>query len=114
MEDKGNHKSDEILKTEPAAGAKLVEGDTIILYISDMSTTYPDFTKGSYSLKQIEEWCEKYGVKLTTTYVETDEYPAGTIFEQSQKADDNVMNGQSLTIKISEEVSDNGVEEQID
>ena len=79
-----------------------------------MSTTYPDFTKGSYSLKQIEEWCEKYGVKLTTTYVETDEYPAGTIFEQSQKADDNVMNGQSLTIKISEEVSDNGVEEQID
>ena len=66
------------------------------------------------TVKQIEEWCEKYGVKLTTTYVETDEYPAGTIFEQSQKADDNVMNGQSLTIKIAEEVSDNGVEDQVD
>ncbi len=111
IEDKGNHTSEEILKTEPAAGAKLVEGDTIILYISDMSTTYPDFTKGTYSLKQIEEWCTKYGVKLTTSYVETDEYPAGTIFEQSQKADDAVVNGQTLTIKISEEVVDNGVDD---
>ena len=111
IEDKGNHTSEEILKTEPAAGAKLVEGDTIILYISDMSTTYPDFTKGTYSLKQIEEWCTKYGVKLTTSYVETDEYPAGTIFEQSQKADDAVVNGQTLTIKIAEEVVDSGVDD---
>ena len=111
IEDKGNHTSEEILKTEPAAGAKLVEGDTIILYISDMSTTYPDFTKGTYSLKQIEEWCEKYGVKLTTSYVETDEYPAGTIFEQSQKVDDAVVNGQTLTIKIAEEVVDSGVDD---
>ena len=76
-----------------------------------MSTTYPDFTKGTYSLKQIEEWCTKYGVKLTTSYVETDEYPAGTIFEQSQKADDAVVNGQTLTIKIAEEVVDNGVDD---
>lgn len=111
IEDKGNHTSEEILKTEPAVGAKLVEGDTIILYISDMSTTYPDFTKGTYSLKQIEEWCTKYGVKLTTSYVETDEYPAGTIFEQSQKADDAVVNGQTLTIKIAEEVVDSGVDD---
>ena len=112
IEDKGNHKSDEILKTEPAAGAKLVEGDTVILYIPNMTTTYPDFTKGSYSLKQIEEWCEKYGVKLTINYKQTDEYPAGTIFEQSQKADEQVMNGQTLIITISEEVSDE--EEAID
>ncbi len=32
-------------------------------------------------------------------------------FEQSQKADDAVVNGQTLTIKIAEEVVDSGVDD---
>lgn len=111
MEDSGNHKSGEIIKTEPQAGAKLVAGDTLIIYVPDMSTTYPDFTTGDYSLRQITEWCEKYGVTLNYSYVETDEYKVGTIFEQSQKAGENVLNGQTLVIKIADTVQDDGTEE---
>lgn len=111
MEDNGNHKSGEIIKTEPQAGAKLVAGDTLIIYVPDMSTTYPDFTTGDYSLRQITEWCEKYGVTLNYSYVETDEYKVGTIFEQSQKAGENVLNGQTLVIKIADTVQDDGTEE---
>lgn len=111
IEDNGSHKSGEIIKTEPAAGAKLVEGDTLILYVPDMTTIYPDFTSGDYTLKQISEWCEKYGVTLNTSYVETDEYKVGTIFEQSQKAGENVMSGQTLVIKIADTVQDDGTEE---
>lgn len=76
-----------------------------------MSTTYPDFTTGDYSLRQITEWCEKYGVTLNYSYVETDEYKVGTIFEQSQKAGENVLNGQTLVIKIADTVQDDGTEE---
>lgn len=111
MDDNGNHKSGEIIKTEPQAGAKLVAGDTLIIYVPDMSTTYPDFTTGDYSLRQITEWCEKYGVTLNYSYVETDEYKVGTIFEQSQKAGENVLNGQTLVIKIADTVQDDGTEE---
>ena len=115
VEDDGNHNADEILSTEPAAGERLTEGDTITLYIPDMSTTYPDFTDGSYSLSEIEAWCEKYGVTLLPVYNQTDEYPAGTIYDQSQEAGSNVMNGQTLRLYISEEVAvEEGTDADVD
>lgn len=101
-----DYNAGEIIKTEPEAGAKLTEGDTITLYIPDMTSSYPDFTTGDYSLKEIEAWCEKYGVTLITIYNPTDEYPAGTIYEQSQKFGANVLNGHTLKIYIAEEVPD--------
>jgi len=46
-----------IVKSEPEAGARLTEGQQIILYVPDMTTVYPDFTKGKYTLKEIEALC---------------------------------------------------------
>lgn len=109
IEDKTNRNAGEIIKTSPEAGTKLTEGDTIILYIPDMTTTYPDFTTGSYSLKEIEAWCEKYSVTLLTVYNQTDEYKAGTIYEQSQAANALVTSGQTLKIYIAEELVDDGL-----
>jgi serine/threonine-protein kinase len=106
MEDKENkYKAGEIIKTEPEAGTKLKSGDTVILYIPDTTSTYPDFTNG-YSLTEITAWCEKYGVDLVPVYNETDEYAAGTIYSQSQQAGSNVMSGQVLKIYIAEEISE--------
>lgn len=92
-----------IIKSEPEAGARLTEGQQIILYVPDMTATYPDFTKGKYTLKEIEAWCEKYGVELLPIYQETDEYKAGTIYDQSQKAGTTVVKNSSLTIYIADE-----------
>lgn len=93
----------EIIRTEPAAGTTLTEGDTITIYIPNKTSDYPDFTNGEYSLKEIEAWCEKYSINLTPVYNPTDEYPAGTIYSQSQKAGTSAMPNQSLTIYIAEE-----------
>lgn len=104
-----------IIKSEPEAGARLTEGQQIILYVPDMTATYPDFTKGKYTLKEIEAWCEKYGVELLPIYQETDEYKAGTIYDQSQKAGTTVVKNSSLTIYIADEyVGDIGQDLDID
>lgn len=114
-EDNDKANANEIIRTEPAAGATLTEGDTITLYIPNKIGDYPDFTKGEYSLKDIQSWCEKYSITLDVTYNPTDEYPAGTIYEQSQKAGTTAMPNQNLVIYIAEELSqDDPAPEDID
>lgn len=93
----------EIIRTEPAAGTTLTEGDTITIYVPNKTSDYPDFTTGDMSLKEIEAWCEKYSITLTTVYNPTDEYQPGTIYSQSQKAGTSAMPNQTLTIYIAEE-----------
>ncbi len=110
----GDFNADEIIRTEPEAGTHLTKGDTITLFIPDMNTEYPDFTTNDYTLKQIEEWCEKYGVEfLEPIYTETDEYPAGTIYDQSQKKGTTVVKGQTLRIYIAEETSDTTTDDDV-
>lgn len=108
VEDRENkYKAGEIIKTEPEAGAKLKKGDTITLYIPDTSSTYPDFRNGNYTIKEIEAWCEKYGVTPTPIYNQTDEYAPGTIYDQSPAPGTNAMPGQVLKIYIAEEIAVN-------
>ena len=114
-EDNDKANANEIIRTEPAAGATLTEGDTITLYIPNKIGDYPDFTTGEYSLKDIQSWCEKYSITFDITYNPTDEYPAGTIYEQSQKAGTTAMPNQNLVIYIAEELSqDDPAPEDID
>ena len=114
IEDK-NRNADEIVKTEPGVGERLKSGDTIKIYIPDLTTEYPDFTKMEYKLSEIQAWCEKYNVTLLDVYQETDEYKPGTIYEQSQKAGSTVMAGQTLKIYIAQEVDNSSATaEEID
>lgn len=95
----------EIIRTEPGVGTTLTEGDTITIYVPNKTSDYPDFTTGSYSLKEIEAWCEKYNVTLVPVYNPTDEYAPGTIYDQSQKAGTSAMPNQTLKIYIAEELA---------
>ena len=97
------YKPGEIVSTEPEAGTKLEETDTITLYIVDTNVVYPDFTTGEYSLKKIQKWCDDHNIILEEIYAETDEYPAGTIYDQSYKPGVQAMSGQVLKLYIAEE-----------
>ena len=103
VEDTSSIEAGQIIKTVPAAGEKVKAGDTITIYIPDMSETYPDFTDGSYSLSDIEAFCEKYGLTLKTEYVQTNEYEPGSIIKQNRKTGDDIIRGMTLVITISEE-----------
>ena len=100
-----NYQANEIISTEPAAGTKLKAGETITLYIKHIDDSYPDFTSGKYSLSQIEEWCNQYGVTLKINYVPTSEHAAGTIYSQSKEAGKKVVSGQTLEINIAQEAA---------
>ena len=115
IEDKENkYKAGEIIKTEPEAGTKMKAGDTVILYIPDQTSAYPDFRTGGWSLAEINSWCEKYGVELIEIYNPTDEYTPGTIYDQSAVPGSNVMNGQKLTIYMAEEIAEQVVDPDVD
>lgn len=103
-----NYQANEIMYTEPAAGEKVSDGGTITLFIKHIDDTYPDFTSGKYTLTQIEEWCNDYGITLKTNYVETADYSAGTIYSQSKNAGAKVVAGQTLEINIAQELSGDG------
>ena len=105
IDDIKKYEKGEIISTEPAKGTILKEGDTIILHIPDSNIIYPDFTSGEYSLTDIENFCNKYGIELNVEYVETSDYEVGTIFSQNKQAGSVAVEGASLTIFIASELS---------
>ena len=101
-----NYEKDEIIKQEPAAGTEDKEGDTITLYVPDIVDSYPDFTKGNYSLTDIQAFCDKYKLKLEVEYKPTDEYEQGAIISQSRIAGSSIISNMSLKIVIADSLED--------
>ena len=103
----GDYKEGIIIEQSVAAGEKVSEGSSITLYVPKLDNKYPDFVADNYSVSEVEDFCNEYGVNLTKQEVETTEYAAGTIFYQSRAAGTTVVSGAKLTIKIAKEPSKN-------
>lgn len=70
----------------------------IILYIPDAYDQYPDFVAEGWIVDEVEEFAKKYSLKFYIDYVESTEYPDGTIIKQSRTG--KIVNGASLTITV--------------
>ena len=103
VEDASKVEVDKIMRMEPEAGTKVKEGDTVTLYIPNISNSYPDFTTGEYSLSDIEAFCDKYGLMLDTVYEQNNSYEPGTIFRQNKTPGTEIIRGMTLKIYIAEE-----------
>ena len=103
----GDYKEGVIIGQSVASGEKVSEGSSITLYVPKLDNKYPDFVADNYSVSEVEDFCDEYGVNLTKQEVETTEYAAGTIFYQSRAAGTTVVSGAKLTIKIAKEPSKN-------
>ena len=101
----GDYKEGIIIEQSIAAGEKVSEGSSITLYVPKLDNKYPDFVADNYSVSEVEDFCDEYGVNLTKQEVETTEHAAGTIFYQSRAAGTTVVSGAKLTIKIAKEPS---------
>jgi beta-lactam-binding protein with PASTA domain len=106
-----DYTASEIIAQSPKAGESVIQGGSITLYIPDIEELYPDFTTGDYTLSEIQKFAEKYSLTLNIKYVETSEYPAGTIISQSRSANSKIASGASFTITIAQEVSDTDEED---
>lgn len=103
VDDPSEYTASAIIGQSPKAGEKVPEGGTVILYIPDIEEMYPDFTSGDYTLSEIQEFAQKYSLNLNIKYVETSEYPAGTIIAQSRSANTRIATGAAFTISIAAE-----------
>ena len=100
----------EILRQSPAPGTKLKDGDTVTLWIPDMTALYPDFTSGNYSLTDIHDFAAKYNLTVKEVYQEKGGVDPGTIFGQTPKAGTRVEPGVTITIYIAEEANEEGLD----
>jgi len=105
VEEASNLSINDIIEQDPKVGTKLKEGDTVYLYVPNITEKYPDFTKGNYSLEDIEAFAKKYGLELKVNYVESVEYVPGSIMSQSRAEGTTIISGITFTITIAEEVS---------
>lgn len=103
VDDSSDYEDGQIIKQEPAVGTKLKAGDTITLYIPDVTENYPDFTNGDYTLSDIKAFCDKYNLTLQEEYEQTNAYEAGTIIKQSKPAGSEIIAGMTIKITIAEE-----------
>lgn len=100
QDDKDKVKENAILEQKPASGTKVVEGDTVTLYIPDIITEYPDFVSEGWSIADIETFCNEYKINLSVENVETTNVPEGSIISQSRAKGSKVMANTSLIIKV--------------
>lgn len=104
--DDNNYEDGVIIDQSIEAGEKVSVGTNITLYIPNVVTYYPDFTDGTYTIDDIEDFADTYELELTVTYQQTNDYEAGTIIKQSRPEGQRVVAGQSLTITVAEALSD--------
>ena len=99
-EDPNDYEEGIIINQSVKPGEKLSEGDRITLYIPNINHQYPDFVTEKYSVAEVEEFAEDYGINLTINYEETTEYEPDTIIHQSRAAGTTVVEGARLTITV--------------
>ena len=81
---------------------ELVVGDSISLYVPDMSERYPDFVGEGYTKAQVEDFCKQFGCKISRVNEQADNTKGpGTVIYQSRAAGTEVFEGQDLEITVS-------------
>ena len=89
-----------IIKQDLAVGTEVAKGTNITLYIPDIIVKYPDFTDGSWTEKDIKDFCEKYNLNVEFKYKARAGYQEGQIISQSRANGTAVTSGATITITI--------------
>lgn len=90
----------EIIDQDVKAGEKLGARDSITLYIPNVDAKYPDFTDGSYTVEDVQQFCDKHNITLEIVNEENSSYDEGTIFKQSRPEGYTVTSGTKLIIYV--------------
>ena len=107
--DKGSGIKDvEIIRQSPDAGTKVSAGDTVTLYIPNVTSSYPNFADGTWKVEDVQAFCDEYNINLEVEEIESNEYPVGTITRQSRNEGYTIIAGTNLKIWVAkaQEVDD--------
>ena len=103
VDDPDKYEEETIIGQDKEPGTKLGPKDSITLKVPDIVTQYPDFTDGTYTVEDVQKFCDEYGVELKIKEEENSSYDEGTIIKQSRAKGYTVASGTTLTITIAVE-----------
>ena len=90
----------EIIKQDLEVGTEVAKGTNITLYIPDVIVEYPDFTDGTWTETDIQEFCNRYEINVEFKYITNPGYQDGEIVNQSRPSETPVVKGVSITITV--------------
>ena len=100
----------EIVKQDLEVGTKVSKGSKITLYIPNVVDEYPNFVDEAWTIEEIQNFCDEYGILVTFVPKQTEEYPENTIISQSRAPETTIVKGATLKIvyavKFQEEVEE--------
>ncbi len=100
VKDPEDYDDGEIIEQDIEPGSKLGARDSITLYIPNVAAKYPDFTDGSYTVEDVQKFCEKYNISLEIKHEENSSYDEGTILKQSRPEGYTITNGTVFMITV--------------
>ena len=120
VENPKDHKEGEIIEQSIEPGQKVAVGTEITIVYAKVDEVYPDFTNGSYSVDEVQSFCDEHGVTLEIEYEETSDRKEGDIISQSRAKDSVVAAGAKFKIKVAKakietptEVDQDGCDESL-
>ena len=90
----------EIVGQSVKKGEKLAKGDSIILYIPNISEVYPDMQSEGWSKDDAEAFATKYSLNITFQEEETTAYEEGKVIRQSRAAGSPIIKNANIIVKI--------------
>jgi len=100
----------EVIKQDLEVGTKVSKGSKITLYIPNIVDEYPNFVDEEWTIEEIQNFCDEYGVLVTFVPKQTEEFPENTIISQSRASGTTIVKGATIKIvyavKYQEELED--------
>ena len=90
----------EIIGQSLAVGSEVKVGESITLFIPDITDTFPDMNAEGWSLEDAEAFCTKYGLVIKVTEIETEKYAPGKIVTQTRAAGSPITRGSTLGVEV--------------
>lgn len=106
-----NVKDGEIIDQSAKEGDKLSVGDNITLYIPNIISKYPNFVGETYTIEEIQTFCDDYKINLKIVEITGSGKKEGTILKQDKPEGFTIRSGVTLTIEVAKgdpEVDPNG------
>ncbi len=87
-----------VVEQSVKAGEEVEKGSKIILTVSKIVLTYPDFVNENYTITSVEEFCNQNNIILEKNAKETNEVKENSIVYQSRQAGSKVVSGATLRV----------------
>lgn len=98
VEDKDKYKEGQIIEQSIEPGEKLKAKDSIVLYIPNVVSKYPDF-KGR-PVDEVKDFCEEYSLECTFPEGVSDSVEPGQIYSQSRPVGTTIKVGAKVEFKV--------------